>query len=273
MTVRKSEPDWTDERIGRFWSYYASRQDLRPTYFSLQMGAGMTHFLERAALLHGSILDYGCGLGFLCSEMLKQGVDVWGCDGSAGAVEAAEKMLAGRPRWHGASLSTDQKAPFRSKHFDLVTCIETMEHLSSEGRATVLADIRSLLGAGGTLFVTTPNKECLDLAMHYCPFCDAEFHSMQHLTTFDKGSLSRVLTDAGFEVLFAGAVNFGELQGPLVPNLLDLSPRSLLRAGRRLAFESYDRLSKRRFPSRFASEQDTAKLPHLCAVAVKRDAR
>ncbi|MEO7330075.1 MAG: class I SAM-dependent methyltransferase [Minicystis sp.] len=269
--MRKIEADWTPERIGQFWSYYASRKDLRGTYFSLQMGAGMTRFLGHAGLLQGDVLDYGCGLGFLCAELVKRNVDVWGCDGSQGAVDAAKQLLQGNPRWHGASLSTDVEASFRNREFDLVTCIETVEHLSSEGRATVLGDIRARLRPGGSLFVTTPNDEHLEQAMHYCPFCDAEFHAMQHLTSFDKASLTRVLEEAGFEVVFAGAVNFGEIQAPLLPNLLDLSPRAVLRSARNLAFESYDRLSKRRFPSRFASKADSAKFPHLCAVAVKRE--
>ncbi len=270
MVEKKGESDWTAERVNRFWQYYASRPDLRGTYFSLQMGAGMTRFLDQAGVLRGDVLDYGCGLGFLCEAMLARRVECWGCDGSPDAVQASDRLLRGKRGWHGASLSSDPRAPFRDRRFDLVTCIETVEHLPPEGKTRVLSDIGSLLRPGGSLFITTPNDEELGRAMHYCPFCDAEFHSMQHLSSFDRGALRLLLEGAGFEVIYSDAVDFAEIQAPVVPSLLDLSARSLLRSARRLAFESYDRLSGRRFPSRFEHPKAGQKFPHLVALAVKR---
>jgi 2-polyprenyl-3-methyl-5-hydroxy-6-metoxy-1,4-benzoquinol methylase len=271
MVTPKREADWTPEHVRRFWDYYASRPDLRGTYFSLQVGAGMTRFLNKAGVLRGNVLDYGCGLGFLAAEMLKLGVQCWGCDGSTEAVLATNRMLQGTPGWRGASSTFTDGTSFRSVRFDLVTCIETVEHLTREDSEKVISDIRSLLRPGGSLFVTTPNDEDLTHSMLYCPFCDAEFHGMQHITSFTRDTLSKLLTDAGFSVVFAGAVDFRELQAPIVPSLLDLSPRAVLRSARSIFYESYDRLAGRRFPSSFEGRARTAKFPHLCAIALKRD--
>lgn len=266
----KREADWLPEHVRRFWDYYASRPDLKRTYFSLQMGAGMTRFLKRAGVLRGDVLDYGCGLGFLSAEMVKAGVQCWGCDSSVEATRAADRMLQGTPGWRGASSTSDSDAPFRSVRFDLITCIETVEHLPPAAQEKVLSDIFLLLRPGGSLFVTTPNDEDLRFSMLYCPFCDAEFHCMQHVTSFNTDTLSRLLTQAGFSIVFAGAVDFAELKAPSAPNLLDVSARAVLRSARSILYESYDRLAGRRFPSQFEARSRSAKFPHLCAIAEKR---
>lgn len=87
--------------------------------------AFFTHVAGRLAALVAprTALDVGCAKGFLVGCLVDLGVDAHGVDISDYAIEAAEPRLAGR-------LSVANAAEGLEGRFDLVTCIETLEHMS-----------------------------------------------------------------------------------------------------------------------------------------------
>jgi cyclopropane fatty-acyl-phospholipid synthase-like methyltransferase len=131
---------------------------------------------------------------------------VWGVDSSETSLAQTERRVQGRAGWQGATRAVPQR------EFDAITCIETIEHLPGDVLSEMLADIRSHLSVGGAVLLTTPNDEDIRADPVYCPFCDHEFHPMQHVRSFSAASLRGVLEQADFEVSFCEPVHLMEFQ-------------------------------------------------------------
>jgi methionine biosynthesis protein MetW len=98
-----------------------------------------------------SILDIGCGNGFLISELTKHGILCQGTDVSAEAVKLCNEKGV-------KATQTDvdnSNLPFNSENFDVVICSEVIEHLFDPDH--VLEEIRRVLAQKGFLVLTTPN--------------------------------------------------------------------------------------------------------------------
>lgn len=197
---------WTDEAITRFWDWKSRQDPDQNDYFSHKFGEALVRLLAKwqPAGRVGSVLDYGCGPGHLAKHLTAGGWQVWGLDSSQRSVDAANIALEGHPSWEGAHTSLDAIEGIR---FDAATCVETLEHLDDEKSRDLLGLLRRVLKPGGVLLVTTPHAEALDANPTYCPFCDVEFHPMQHVRSFDQETLRRTLEDAGFEPLSIRALD------------------------------------------------------------------
>lgn len=96
-------------------------------------------------------LDVGCGTGnSYAGELRKRGVPYVGVDISSEAVRAA------RAAGLDARVIADaSQLPFDDASFDLVLCIEVLEHLFAPHCA--VTEIRRVLSPGGRLVVSAPN--------------------------------------------------------------------------------------------------------------------
>lgn len=264
--------DWQPQQIARLWSYWGSRQHHLEQYFSRQVGHGVVAFLKHTGRLRGKALDYGCGPGFLLDHLLKAGLECWGADTSPRAVEQTNSRLAGRDRWHGATLLRGFPSPFAAASFDVVTCLETLEHLDDATLRAVLSEVHRLTAPGGLALFTTPNSEDLARNTVYCPFCDSEFHRVQHVRSITPGSLRATLAGAGFDVLFCQGLNFADFQRDTLVPVLDLSLRTMGRIGREALRRLLDRLAPRKFPEgrSFRGRLQGPSRGHLCAVVTPR---
>jgi SAM-dependent methyltransferase len=153
------------------------------------------------------VLDYGCGIGTLAEHLLRAGARVAGLDASSDSVDRANERLRYYNGWLGAFVADAGSGARELGPFDIVTCLEVVEHLDDTALPAVLGDIRHLLKPGGTAIFTTPNNEKLEDNFIYCPFCDNVFHHVQHMRSFDRRSLSDVLIKEGFTVDFCQGVN------------------------------------------------------------------
>lgn len=112
---------------------------------------------ERAPLAGKKVLDVGCGAGILAEAMALAGAQVTGID------LAPELLQAGRhhAKQSGASLdyeciSTRDFANTHAGSFDIVTCMEMLEHVPEPG--PIIDDCARLAKAGGALFFSTINR-------------------------------------------------------------------------------------------------------------------
>lgn len=81
-----------------------------------------------------SVLDVGCGNGYLVSELLKEGIYAIGMDFST---------YAGKKIPHNfVSADALQKFPFEDKSFDVVFSSDFFEHIPEEKIDDVLAEMR-----------------------------------------------------------------------------------------------------------------------------------
>jgi SAM-dependent methyltransferase len=266
--------DWTPELVARFWDYSAASEETGALYFTRLFGAEILEFLRDVTDLHGKqVIDYGAGPGYLVQYLLENGAAVTAADYSAASVDAANQRFGGKAGWQGAMLIRDGALAVDDGAFDLITCVETVEHMFDQPRAAMLGEFRRLLKPGGRLFVTVPNEEDLRGSHVYCPQCAHEFHRWQHLTSWDQEKMSRLLHDAGFKVEFCQGVAL-ERWGPSRSGaLLDTSLRSLLRDVRDRVATTWasvgDRVVPRAFPDGrlFRWRAGTRGGNHLVAVA------
>jgi 2-polyprenyl-6-hydroxyphenyl methylase / 3-demethylubiquinone-9 3-methyltransferase len=122
-------------------------------------------YVERAgSLAELAILDVGCGGGLLAEAMARQGGRVVGLDLAAELVEVA--------RLHAleAGVSVDYRVESAEQHardaagrYDVVTCMEMLEHVPDP--QAVVAALAILVRPGGHVFVSTLNRTARAYAM------------------------------------------------------------------------------------------------------------
>jgi 2-polyprenyl-6-hydroxyphenyl methylase/3-demethylubiquinone-9 3-methyltransferase len=117
-------------------------------------------YVERAALCGWSgktILDVGCGGGILSEAMARAGAEVLGIDLAPAVVEVAglhalEAKIAVAYR----VISAEELAVERPQSFDLITCMEMLEHVPDP--AASLVALSNLVRPGGDIVVSTLNR-------------------------------------------------------------------------------------------------------------------
>ena len=265
-----SRPQWTDAHIARFWDYESRRAD-QSKYFTQQVGSAIAWIAGEEGLLRGNLLDYGCGAGHLIPHLLRPGVSVEGVDFSSESVDAVNERFEGEPHWRGAIHIGSLPTPLPAAHYDLIFCLETLEHLRPETMQETLRELRRLMRPGGALFITVPFNEDLQKQFVYCPFCDAEFHRWQHQASFTIEDMRHRLVSQDFDVAFCRQSDLYELTGRLrLPDGTVAGLRSRLAHGRARFQQLLDVcLPRPPFQSRLL-QSVLDRGPNLCAIAIRR---
>lgn len=271
---------WTPELVARFWDQWSSAPGLEGQYFTFQVGAEVVSFLGCILPLRDKgVLDYGCGPGFLIEHLLRSGARVIAADYSLLSVKATSERFSGRSGWVKALHIGDGRIEIPDGSLDVITCIETIEHMFDSDLRTMMSEFARVLRPGGFVMFTTPNDEDLTQSAVACPNCNCSFHTMQHIRAWTSGSLREFIEHSGFDVPFCKGVDLRRWATYKAPSILDTSIRELLRGCRDLLLNSYallaDRVSPRPFPNgrMFMRRVPTYRPVHLVAVGVKRGER
>ena len=111
----------------------------------------------RASLRGKRVLDVGCGGGLLSEAMAKAGANVTGIDLGTATVEVAElHALESGVAVRYLRESAEQHAAYNSSAYDIVTCMEMLEHVPEP--QSVMHALRTLVRPGGDVFVSTINR-------------------------------------------------------------------------------------------------------------------
>ncbi|MEM4218087.1 MAG: class I SAM-dependent methyltransferase [Candidatus Methanomethylicaceae archaeon] len=121
-----------------------------------------------------TILDVGCGNGAFLNS-LPDGYQTIGLDLSQ---EALKYVKAEAIRGNIAAL------PFKSASFDLITCLEVLEHLPSDGFNEALRELQRV--SRKYIIVSVPNDEDLDYSLVICPVCRCRYNPWRHVRSFNS---------------------------------------------------------------------------------------
>jgi len=139
-----------------------------------------------------SVLDVGCGngafLNFLCSKcpnIRAVGVDFSRAALSQIRTEQIQKIL-GRV----------ERLPFKDHSFDLVSCMDILEHLRYDLFECSIREIERV--AREYILITVPYAEDLEYALVICPYCKCYFHPNLHVRSLLPDDLERIFHNFSF---------------------------------------------------------------------------
>ena len=113
--------------------------------------------MERAALEGKSALDVGCGGGILAEAMARRGASVTGIDLGDKPLQIAQlHMRESGVQVRYEAASAESFAARHSGEFDLVTCMELLEHVPEP--PSTIAACAQLAKPGGKVFFSTINR-------------------------------------------------------------------------------------------------------------------
>ncbi|WP_299198473.1 bifunctional 2-polyprenyl-6-hydroxyphenol methylase/3-demethylubiquinol 3-O-methyltransferase UbiG [uncultured Amphritea sp.] len=141
-----------EELASRWWdreSEFKPLHDINPL---------RVDFIDRIAALNGkSVLDVGCGGGILSEAMAHRGAAVTGIDmGEAPLKVAKLHGLESGVNVSYRQVTVEQLATEQPASFDMVTCMEMMEHVPDP--SSIVDACSRLVKPGGFVFFSTLNR-------------------------------------------------------------------------------------------------------------------
>jgi 2-polyprenyl-6-hydroxyphenyl methylase/3-demethylubiquinone-9 3-methyltransferase len=112
---------------------------------------------QRAGLKNKQVIDVGCGGGILSEALTQSGADVTGIDMGKMALDVAllHSIEAGL-KINYQHITAEQKAQQSPAGFDVVTCMEMLEHVPDP--VSVVKACSDLVKPGGDVFLSTLNR-------------------------------------------------------------------------------------------------------------------
>ena len=152
MNVDPAEVEKFSKLAHRWWD---PQGEFRPLH---DINPLRLEWIARHAHLEGAaVLDIGCGGGILAEAMARRGARVTGIDLSEKALRVAALHLheSGLPV-HYEKAAAEQYASLHAGEFDLVTCMELLEHVPEP--ASMVGACARLVRPGGQVFFSTINR-------------------------------------------------------------------------------------------------------------------
>ncbi len=141
------------ELAHRWWD---PESEFRPLH---QINPLRLQWIDELAVLRGkTVLDVGCGGGILAEAMARRAMHVTGIDLAAKPLGVARlhALEAGVENLDYREVATEALAAERPASFDVVTCMEMLEHVPDP--AAVVQASATLVKPGGWVFFSTLNR-------------------------------------------------------------------------------------------------------------------
>ena len=141
------------ELAHRWWD---TESEFRPLH---QINPLRLDWIDAHAALAGKrVLDIGCGGGILSDSMARRGATVLGIDLAAKPLKVAQlhALEAQTPNVEYREVSSEALAAEAPSSFDVVTCMEMLEHVPDP--SSIVAACTALVKPGGWVFFSTINR-------------------------------------------------------------------------------------------------------------------
>jgi len=179
--------NWTGERLETFITNEIMPEHLHRYAIATELVKGK------------KVLDIACGEGYGANLLAKYAAHVTGIDIDERTIEKAKnKYKAANITFKTGSA---QQIPAENNNYDVVTCFETLEHLSDHDK--MLAELKRVLAPAGVLVISTPEKKNYsDIPNYKNPFHEKELYGHEF-----KELLNRFFTHTCFysQVSFSGS--------------------------------------------------------------------
>ncbi|MGY9054116.1 MAG: bifunctional 2-polyprenyl-6-hydroxyphenol methylase/3-demethylubiquinol 3-O-methyltransferase UbiG [Alphaproteobacteria bacterium] len=145
---------------------FAPLHKLNPTRIGYIEGQAIRHFRLSSngeGLAPLRTLDIGCGGGLVAEPLARLGAEGTGIDLVSDSIQAAIAHADGQGLPLTYRLASAETLAEEGAQFDLVTCLEVVEHVADP--ADFLATVASLVRPGGLLIMSTLNRNIASLAL------------------------------------------------------------------------------------------------------------
>lgn len=152
INVDHAEINKFEELAARWWDPHS---EFKPLHEINPLRLGYIHQIAR--LKGKRVLDVGCGGGILSESMAREGATVTGIDmGEAPLQVARLHLLESGLEVDYQRIPVEQLAEQQPGSFDIVTCMEMLEHVPDP--SSVVEACASLTKPGGHVFFSTLNR-------------------------------------------------------------------------------------------------------------------
>jgi len=152
INVDEAEIKKFEELAHRWWD---PNSEFKPLH---EINPLRLNFIDQTAKLAGKrVLDVGCGGGILAESMAQRGANVSGIDMGETPLEVARlHLLESGVDVDYKRIPVEQLAEEQPESFDIVTCMEMLEHVPDP--SSIIKACAKLTKPGGHLFFSTLNR-------------------------------------------------------------------------------------------------------------------
>ena len=175
-------------------------------------------WIDGIAPLNGQrVLDVGCGGGILADAMARKGADVLGIDLAEKSLKVAQlhALEAGTSHITYRLVAAEALAAEMPDHFDVVTCMEMLEHVPDP--ASVVQACARLAKPGGWVFFSTINRNPKSFLM---AILGAEYvlnlvprGTHEYARLLRPSELARFCRDAGLDMQQSCGLEYNPISG------------------------------------------------------------
>ncbi|MBF0536644.1 MAG: class I SAM-dependent methyltransferase [Nitrospirae bacterium] len=185
---------------------------LKKLYEKLIVGREIFHARKILGKKPSSLLDVGCGTGWIAKIWKEHGFDVVGLEPSSSRGDVARQR-------YGIKIIPDRIENLGiEKKYDVIVMRHVIEHFREPYE--VLVKLRSLLREGGIIIITVPNIDCVGRILFGARW---SWILPYHCNFFNPQTLSQILDRAGFSILKSYQVPsplwYPESLGRLIPDI------------------------------------------------------
>ena len=159
--------------------------------------------IVKVGLNSGQAIDIGCGLGEFMCQLREMGLEVTGLDGNPHQIRQSQQ-----DGLKAQIADFEDNLPFGDATFDLVTCLEVIEHIARA--ENLLKEMARILAPGGYIVLSTPNFGCWQNRIRYL-LGAGPVNEGVHLRFFTRKRLEQLITACGLEI--TDRASFGPITG------------------------------------------------------------